>query len=86
MINVISIFYNDLAKGPGPIFSYKLRYIVGFRLVEMAISTNPEPTIYHNLYENTGPGFHLTLCWKIIHFALKYMLTVSLGEIGSYQH
>ena len=38
------------------VFSYKLRYIVGFRLVEMAISTNQKPTIYRNLYENTGPG------------------------------
>ena len=38
---------------PGPVFSYKLRYIVGFWLVEMAISTNPKPTIYRNLYENT---------------------------------
>ena len=34
---------------------YKLRYIVGFWLVEMAISTNQKPTIYRNLYENTGP-------------------------------
>ena len=41
---------------PGPVFSYKLRYIVGFGLVEMAISTNPKPTIYRNLYENTGPA------------------------------
>ena len=39
----------------GPVFSYKLRYIVGFWLVEMAISTNQKPTIYRNLYENTGP-------------------------------
>ena len=37
------------------VFSYKLRYIAGFGLVEMAISTNPKPTIYRNLYENTGP-------------------------------
>ena len=37
-----------------PVFSYKLRYIVGFALVEMAISTNAKPTIYRNLYENTG--------------------------------
>ena len=43
-------------SSPGAVFSYKLRYIVGFGLVEMAISTNPKPTIYHNLYENTGPG------------------------------
>ena len=27
------------------VFSYKLRYIVGFRLVELAISTNLKPTI-----------------------------------------
>ena len=39
----------------GPVFSYKLRYIVGFWLVEMAISTNQKPTIYRNLYENTDP-------------------------------
>ena len=39
---------------PGPVFSYKLRYIVGFWLVEMAISTNQKPTIYRNLYENTA--------------------------------
>ena len=40
----------------GSVISYKLRYIVGFGLVEMAISTNPKPTIYRNLYEITGPG------------------------------
>ena len=40
-----------------PVFSYKLRYIVGFWLVEMAISTNPKPTIYRNLYENTDRGW-----------------------------
>ena len=34
----------------GPVFSYKLRYIVGFGLVE---------TIYRNLYENTAPGGYL---------------------------
>ena len=38
---------------PGPLLSYKLRYIVGFGLVEMAISTNPKPTICRNLCENT---------------------------------
>ena len=32
-----------------------LVYIVGFGLVEMAISNNPKPTIYRNVYENTGP-------------------------------
>ena len=38
----------------GPVLSYKLRYIVGFGLVKMAISTNPKATIYRNLYKNTG--------------------------------
>ena len=47
----------------GPVFSYKLRYIVGFWLVELAISTNQKPTIYRNLYENTAPG---TLCKRSI--------------------
>ena len=42
-----------LCSKSGAVFSYKLRYIVGFGLVEMAISTNPKPTIYRNLYENT---------------------------------
>ena len=42
----------------GPVFSYKLRKIVGFWLVEMAISTNRKPTIFINLYENTGPVFY----------------------------
>ena len=43
----------------GRIFvAYKLRYIAGFGFVEMAISTNPEPTIYCNLYENTGLVAH----------------------------
>ena len=38
-------------KDTWPVFSYNLRYIVGFGLV------NPKPTIYRNLYENTDPGF-----------------------------
>ena len=41
---------------PVPVFSYKLRYIVGFSLVETAVSTNQKPTMYRNLYENTAPG------------------------------
>ena len=43
-------------RAPGPVFSYKLRYIVSFLLVEMAISTNKKPTIYHNLYDDTDPA------------------------------
>ena len=46
------------------------RAIVGFWLVEMAISTNQKPTIYRNLYENTGPDERSTnstshTCWYI---------------------
>ena len=40
----------------GPVFSYKLRYVAGFWLVEIAISTNQKPAIYRNVYQNTGPG------------------------------
>ena len=51
----------------GPVFSYKLRYIVGFGLVEMAISTNPKPTIYRNLYENTDPdNCNVQKCSQIV--------------------
>ena len=46
----------------GSVFPYKLRYIVGFGLVEMAISTNPKPTIYRNLYENTAQAQNV---WRI---------------------
>ena len=31
-----------------------LRFIVGYGFVEIIISTNPKPTIYRNLYENTA--------------------------------
>ena len=41
---------------PRRIYKYKLRYIIGFGLVEMAISTYPKPTIYRCLYEDKGPG------------------------------
>ena len=30
-------------------------YRIGFWLVDITISTDPKPTIYRNLYENTGP-------------------------------
>ena len=46
----------------GPVFSYKLRYIVGFGLVEMAISTNPKHTIYRNLYEDKGQVVNKWVC------------------------
>ena len=49
-INQIGINLLTAKEQPGSVFSYKLRYIAGFGLVEMAISTNS------NFYENTGPG------------------------------
>ena len=39
-----------------------VRYIVGFGLVEMAISTNPKPTIDRNLYGNTGSDVDHIFC------------------------
>ena len=50
---------------------YKLRYIAGFGLVEMAISTNPKPTIYRNLYQNTGPG-HFPSTPRVWHHTAQY--------------
>ena len=50
-------------RAPGSVFSYKLRYIVGFGLVEMVISTNPKPTIHRNLYENTAPDHCQLTAW-----------------------
>ena len=41
----------------GPYYrTCKLQYVVGFGLVDMAITTSPKPTIYRNLYENSGPS------------------------------
>ena len=37
--------------------------IVGFGLVEMAISINPKPTIYRNLYKNMGPVVYLIIAY-----------------------
>ena len=53
LLNRPSITFNIYATVP--VFSYTLRYIVDFGLVdfglaEMAISTNPKPPIYRNLY------------------------------------
>ena len=52
------------ALGPYSRTSYD-NYIVGFWLVEMAISTNQKPTIYRNLYENTGPDTY-SLEWTVL--------------------
>ena len=52
-VTIVIIFDISVQLNPGPV------YIVGFGLVEMGISTNPKPTIYCSLYENTGPDGHL---------------------------
>ena len=46
--------HTNTKRYAGSVLSYKLRYIAGFWLVEMAISPNPKPTIYRNLYDDTG--------------------------------
>ena len=53
-----SIYYPHYYKSR-PLFSDKLRYDVGFRLVAISIATNPKPTIYRNLYENTACLRHI---------------------------
>ena len=54
----------------GSVFSYELPYIVGFWLVEMAISTNQKPTIYRNSYDNTGPDLYKHTISVQIQFCL----------------
>ena len=56
------------------VFSYTLRYIVGFGLVEVATSTNPKPTIYRNLYENTDRAGIL------LHVTIYRMLRIGRGR------
>ena len=46
-------FLSFVEQGPYSHTSYDLSSIVGFGLFEMAISNNPKPTVYRNLYENT---------------------------------
>ena len=66
---------NQRNSGLGPVFSYKLRYIVGFWLVEMTISTNQKSTIYHNFYENTCPESRSRWCVSFFNRrSYKYIL------------
>ena len=46
--NIVEMLYKCFvfAGTAGLVFSYKLRYIAGFSLVEIAISTNQKPVIY----------------------------------------
>ena len=70
-------FTRIILESSGPVCAYKLRYIVGFWLVEMAISTNQNPTIYRNLYENTAPGGQrgidqCSVQWYVSSYSLLY--------------
>ena len=65
--NHVDLHFTNHAN-PGPVFSYKFRYIVGFWLVEMAISTNQKPTIYRNLYENTVSGVRVACTYIYIYY------------------
>ena len=46
----------------------------------MAISTNPKPTIYRNLHENTGTGLH------VYHLYPRYVLQVYGFEPEPYEN
>ena len=48
----------------GPVFSYMLRYIVGFGMVEMAISINRKPTVYRQFVASSGPAMVIYWRWK----------------------
>ena len=61
----------DLMWQP-PVFFYNLRHVVGFGSVYMAPSTNPKPTIYHNLCENTGPGQYHNV-WSKLNYILLFV-------------
>ena len=45
-ITMITSLFSTMRCRPEPVFSYKLRYMVGLWLIEMTISTNQKPTIY----------------------------------------
>ena len=57
-----------------PVFSYKLRYIVGFGLVEMAISTNPKPTIYE--------AYDISKLEPVCSYKLRYIVDFGLVEMA----
>ena len=84
--NIANPGHSSTTFGTGPVFFYKLRYIVSFRLVEMTISTNLKLTIYRNLYENTGPVLVITstrmvclwFCW------LGFLSNLGLNVINGF--
>ena len=74
-------FRHNIEWHPGLVLSYNLwyTYIVGFGLVEMAISTKPKPTIYHNLYENTSKHKKISNMFKKSYMKMFYNIKM-LGQ------
>ena len=67
---------SDATQGPYSSKSYDMH---ASGLVEMVISTNLRPTIYRNLYENTGidSAFYFTLpYWFAYNWALSLLASV----------
>ena len=64
----------------GPVFSYKLRYIAGFGLVEMVITTNPKPAIYRILYKKKSPAQQ----WRQRHVSLISPLGFFYADYSSH--
>ena len=58
---------------PARIFSYELRYIVGFGLMEMS---NLKPTIYRNLHENMGLSDVTILLRKLRTLNIAMIMTM----------
>ena len=69
----------------GPVFSYNLRYIVDLGLVEMAISTNPKPTIYRNLYKNMGSDV-VPLVWSLYEVVWQDLKLKTQLNMESYNY
>ena len=81
MRECISLYYYTTRA----VFSYKLRYIVGFGLVEMAISTNQKPMIYRNLYENTGAGYvYLHMYYYTAGYVIFYCYNAVIDYVYAY--
>ena len=51
--------------------AYKLRYIVGFGLIEIDMSINQKHMIYHSLYENMGGGPRVVVSTAAFHVRVR---------------
>ena len=55
---------------------------MGFRLVEMDISTNPKPTLYRNLYKNTGPEMPLYAHYWEQEYIISFYIFLLIGNMS----